>query len=91
MPMKIIRIQFKSRISDGFSTLIFPEGTTWGYGGLRKIRSAVYQLVSTSFDQHGKKIYMLPINVKVDKLVQGWKDVFINVGKLEFFIKSKDE
>ncbi len=83
--------QFKSRISDGFSTVIFPEGTTWGYGGLRKIRSAVYQLVSTSFDQHGKKIYMLPINVKVDKLVKGWKDVFINVGKPEFFIKSKDE
>lgn len=83
--------QFKSRISDGFSTLIFPEGTTWGYGGLRKIRSAVYQLVSTSFDQHGKKIYMLPINVKVDKLVKGWKDVFINVGKPEFFIKSKEE
>lgn len=82
---------FRERISEGFSTLIFPEGTTWGYGGLRKIRSAVYQLVSTSFDQYDKKIYILPINVKVDRLVKGWKDVFINVGKPQFFIKSKDE
>ncbi|MBU2510834.1 1-acyl-sn-glycerol-3-phosphate acyltransferase [bacterium] len=83
--------QFKTRISEGFSTLIFPEGTTWGYGGLRKIRSAVFQLVSTSFEQYDKKVYILPINVKVDKLVKGWKDVFINVGKPQFFFKSKDE
>ncbi len=83
--------QFKNRISDGFSTLVFPEGTTWGYGGLRKIRSAVYQLVSTSFEQCDKKVYVLPINVKVDKLVKGWKDVFINVGKPQFFFKSKEE
>ncbi len=83
--------QFKEKIGDGFSTLIFPEGTTWGYGGLRKIRSSVYQLVSTSFEQYGKKVYILPINVKVDKLVKGWKDVFINVGKPQFFIKSREE
>jgi 1-acyl-sn-glycerol-3-phosphate acyltransferase len=83
--------QFKDKIADGFSTLIFPEGTTWGYGGLRKIRSAVYQLVSTSFDQYGKKVYILPINVKVDRLMKGWKDVFINVGKPHFFIKSREE
>lgn len=83
--------KFKEKISEGFSTLVFPEGTTWGYGGLRRIRSAVYQLVSTSFEHHGKKVYILPINVKVDKLLKGWKDVFINVGKPQFFIASKEE
>lgn len=83
--------KFKERIADGFSTLIFPEGTTWGYGGLRRIRSAVYQLVATSWEQHDKKIYILPVNVKVDKLVKGWKDVFINIGAPQFFIKSKEE
>ena len=82
--------QFRSKISDGFSTLIFPEGTTWGYGGLRKIRSAVFQLVSTSYEEFGKKIYMVPINVKVDRLVSGWKDVFINIGTPEFFLKEKE-
>ncbi|MBW1644024.1 MAG: 1-acyl-sn-glycerol-3-phosphate acyltransferase, partial [Deltaproteobacteria bacterium] len=83
--------QFKSKISEGFSTLIFPEGTTWGFGGLKKIRSSVYQLVSNAFEQYDKKIYILPINVKVDRLVKGWKDVFINVGKPQFVIKSKDD
>lgn len=83
--------QFKEKISEGFSTLIFPEGTTWGYGGLRKMRSAVYQLVSTSYEQYGKKVYILPINVKVDKLVRGWKDVFINVGKPQFFTDTQEE
>mgnify|MGYP001546162365 CR=1 FL=1 len=83
--------EFKAKISEGFSTLIFPEGTTWGYGGLRRMRSAVYQLVSTSYDQYGKKVYILPINVKVDKLVRGWKDVFIDVGKPQFFTDTQEE
>ena len=83
--------QFKNKISEGFSTLIFPEGTTWGFGGLKKIRSSVYQLVSNAFEQYEKKIYILPINVKVDRLVKGWKDIFINVGPPQFVLKSREE
>lgn len=82
---------FKEAIAHGMSTLVFPEGTTWGFGGLKKIRSAVYQLVSSTFSQYRKKVYVLPINVKADRLVQGAKDVFINVGKPQFIIKSKEE
>ena len=58
--------QFRKKIHDGFSTLVFPEGTTWGYGGLKKIRSAVHQLVSNVLDQYDIRVYILPINVKVD-------------------------
>lgn len=83
--------QFKNKISEGFSTLVFPEGTTWGFGGLKKIRSSVYQLVSNAFEQYEKKIYILPINVKVDRLVKGWKDIFINVGQPQFVLKSREE
>ena len=83
--------QFKNKISEGFSTVIFPEGTTWGFGGLKKIRSSVYQLVSNAFEQYEKKVYILPINVKVDRLVKGWKDVFINVGPPQFILKSREE
>ncbi|MEA3470264.1 MAG: 1-acyl-sn-glycerol-3-phosphate acyltransferase, partial [Thermodesulfobacteriota bacterium] len=82
---------FKDTVSQGMSTLIFPEGTTWGFGGLKKIRSAAYQLVSNTFREYGKKVYVLPINVKVDRLVQGYKDVFINVGNPEFILKSKED
>lgn len=82
---------FKEKIANGFSTLIFPEGTTWGYGGLKKLRSAVYQLVNSSYTYYKKKVYVLPINVKVDKLVRGAKDIFINVGMPEFIEKSKEE
>jgi len=82
---------FKETITQGMSTLVFPEGTTWGFGGLKKIRSSAYQLVSDTFSQYRKKVYVLPINVKVDRLVQGCKDVFINVGKPQFVIKSKEE
>ncbi len=83
--------QFKTKIVEGFSTVVFPEGTTWGFGGLKKIRSSVYQLVSNAFEQYEKKIYILPINVKVDRLVKGWKDVFINVGQPLFILKSREE
>lgn len=82
---------FKETIAQGMSTLVFPEGTTWGFGGLKKIRSSAYQLVSSTFSQYRKKVYVLPINVKADRLVQGCKDVFINVGKPQFVIKSKEE
>lgn len=82
---------FKDTVSQGMSTLIFPEGTTWGFGGLKKIRSAAYQLVSNTFREYGKKVYVLPINVKVDRLLQGYKDVFINVGNPEFILKSKED
>jgi 1-acyl-sn-glycerol-3-phosphate acyltransferase len=83
--------EFRKKIYAGFSTLIFPEGTTWGYGGLKKIRSAVHQLVSNTLEQYEKRVYILPINVKVDRLVQGWKDVFINVGMPQFVIKPKED
>ncbi|MCP4665595.1 MAG: hypothetical protein GY849_04435 [Deltaproteobacteria bacterium] len=83
--------EFRRKIHAGFSTLIFPEGTTWGYGGLKKIRSAVHQLVTNTLEQHEKKVYILPINVKVDRLVRGWKDVFINVGKPRFVIKPRED
>jgi len=83
--------QFKHKIAEGFSTLIFPEGTTWGFGGLKKIRSSVYQLVSNAFEQYEKKVYILPINVKVDRLVKGWKDIFINVGPPQFILQSREE
>jgi len=82
---------FKKSVSQGMSTLIFPEGTTWGFGGLKKIRSSVFQLVTNTFGEYGEKVYILPINVKVDRLVQGCKDVFINVGCPEFILKSKDD
>jgi len=82
---------FKETIAQGMSTLVFPEGTTWGFGGLKKIRSSVYQLVSSTFSQYRKEVYVLPINVKVDRLIQGCKDVFINVGEPQFIIKSKEE
>ena len=83
--------EFRKKIHAGFSTLIFPEGTTWGYGGLKKIRSAVHQIVANTLEQYEKRVYILPINVKVDRLVQGWKDVFINVGKPRFVIKPKED
>lgn len=83
--------QFRKRIREGFSTLVFPEGTTWGYGGLKKIRSAVHQLVSNAFEQYDIRVYILPINVKVDRLVQGWKDVFINVGKPQFVFGPRED
>jgi 1-acyl-sn-glycerol-3-phosphate acyltransferase len=82
---------FKKSVSQGMSTLIFPEGTTWGFGGLKKIRSSVFQLVTNTFGEYGEKVYILPINVKVDRLVQGYKDVFINVGCPEFIQKSKED
>jgi 1-acyl-sn-glycerol-3-phosphate acyltransferase len=82
---------FKKSVSEGMSTLIFPEGTTWGFGGLKKIRSSVFQLVTNTFSEDGEKVYILPINVKVDRLVQGYKDVFINVGCPEFILKSKED
>lgn len=82
---------FKNRIVEGFSTVVFPEGTTWGFGGLKKMRSSVYQLVSNTFEQYQKKIYILPINVKVDGLIKGWKDIFINIGPPQFIIESRDE
>lgn len=82
---------FKKSVSQGMSTLIFPEGTTWGFGGLKKIRSSIFQLVTNTFGEYGEKVYILPINVKVDRLVQGYKDVFINVGCPEFILKSKDD
>lgn len=83
--------EFRKKISDDFSSLIFPEGTTWGYGGLRKIRSAIFQLVHTSYTHTQKKVFLLPINVKVDKLAQGYKDVFINIGKPLFLYAEKEE
>lgn len=82
---------FKERLSEGFSTLIFPEGTTWGYGGIKKIRSAAYQLVDNCYNYYQQKVHILPINVKVDRLVKGTKDIFINVGAPQFIQKSRDE
>ena len=84
-------VEFRKKIHAGFSTLVFPEGTTWGYGGLKKIRSAVHQLVTNTLEHYEKRVHILPINVKVDGLVQGWKDVFINVGKPQFVIKPKED
>ncbi len=78
-------------ISRGLSTLVFPEGTTWGFGGLKKIRSAVYQLVENTFQSAHQKVHILPINVKVDRLVGGGKDIFINIGNPVFFRCPKDE
>jgi len=68
-------------ISRGLSTVVFPEGTTWGFGGLKKIRSIVYQIVENTMESTHRKAFLLPINVKVDGLVKGKKDVFINIGK----------
>ncbi|PKN69633.1 MAG: hypothetical protein CVU54_09875 [Deltaproteobacteria bacterium HGW-Deltaproteobacteria-12] len=83
--------RFKEGSIQGISTLIFPEGTTWGYGGLKKIRSAVYQVLENTFQSAGRSVYILPINVKVDRLVKGAKDVFIRIGPPVFFRKPKDE
>ncbi|HDP80855.1 MAG TPA: hypothetical protein ENN21_08440 [Spirochaetes bacterium] len=75
----------------GLTTIVFPEGTTWGFGGLKKIRSSVYQLVENTYASYKKKAYVLPINVKVDRLLKGRKDIFINIGKPVFFRESKEE
>jgi 1-acyl-sn-glycerol-3-phosphate acyltransferase len=81
----------RESISRGLSTLVFPEGTTWGFGGLKKIRSAVYQLVENTFQSAQQKVHVIPINVKVDRLVKGGKDIFINIGSPVFFRCPKDE
>lgn len=82
--------RFRDSVSLGLSTLIFPEGTTWGHGGLKRIRSIVYQLVENIFESTKKKVYLLPINVKQDRLVVGKKDIFINVGKPVFYRDAKE-
>jgi 1-acyl-sn-glycerol-3-phosphate acyltransferase len=83
--------RFREGAVQGLSTLIFPEGTTWGFGGLKKIRSGAYQVVESSFQTAKRKVYVLPINVKVDRLVKGSKDVFIKVGKPFFMRKPREE
>lgn len=82
--------KLKSSIHSGFSTLIFPEGTTWGFGGLKNLRSGIYQLVDSTYRHFQKKLYILPINVKVDRCIAGKKDIFINVGKPVFILDEKD-
>ncbi len=81
----------RESISNGLSTLVFPEGTTWGFGGLKKIRSAVFQLVDNTFQSAHQKVHVIPINVKVDRLVKGGKDIFINIGSPVFFRCPKEE
>lgn len=83
--------KLKSSIHSGFSTLIFPEGTTWGFGGLKNLRSGIFQLVDSTFRHFQKKLYILPINVKVDRCMVGKKDIFINVGKPVFILDEKDK
>ncbi|HOI73108.1 MAG TPA: 1-acyl-sn-glycerol-3-phosphate acyltransferase [Syntrophales bacterium] len=83
--------KFREAAARGLSTLIFPEGTTWGFGGLKKIRSAAFQVVEGAFESAREKVYILPINVKVDRLVRGSKDVFIRVGRPFFARKPKEE
>ena len=83
--------QFKESSARGISTLIFPEGTTWGYGGLKKIHSSVYHVLENTFQGTGRKVFILPINIKVDRLGKGAKDVFIRIGQPVFFRKPKDE
>jgi 1-acyl-sn-glycerol-3-phosphate acyltransferase len=83
--------RFRDSSIQGISTLIFPEGTTCGYGGLKKIHSSVYHVLEKTFQSTGQKVYILPINVKVDRLVKGAKDVFIRIGPPVFFRKPKDE
>ncbi|MEJ5362128.1 MAG: 1-acyl-sn-glycerol-3-phosphate acyltransferase [Spirochaetota bacterium] len=83
--------KLKESIHKGFSTLIFPEGTTWGYGGLKNLRSGIYQLVDNTYRHFQKKLYILPINVKVDRCMVGKKDIFINVGKPVFILDVKDK
>lgn len=83
--------RFREGALQGLSTVIFPEGTTWGFGGLKKIRSAAFQVVEGTFESARRKVYILPINVKVDRLVQGSKDVFIRVGRPFFMRKPREE
>lgn len=82
--------KLKRSIHNGFSTLIFPEGTTWGFGGLKNLRSGIFQLVDSTYRHFAKKLYILPINVKVDRCMIGKKDIFINVGKPVFILDEKD-
>jgi 1-acyl-sn-glycerol-3-phosphate acyltransferase len=82
---------FREGAVQGLSALVFPEGTTWGYGGLKKIRSSVYQIVESAFQAANKKVYILPINVKMDRLAEGSKDVFINVGEPFFMREPREE
>ncbi|HOJ30136.1 MAG TPA: 1-acyl-sn-glycerol-3-phosphate acyltransferase, partial [Spirochaetota bacterium] len=83
--------KLKSSIHSGFSTLIFPEGTTWGFGGLKNLRSGIFQLVDSTYRHFQKKLYILPINVKVDRCMIGKKDIFINIGKPVFILDEKDK
>ncbi|MCX8125103.1 MAG: 1-acyl-sn-glycerol-3-phosphate acyltransferase [Spirochaetes bacterium] len=82
--------KLKESIYSGFSTLIFPEGTTWGFGGLKNLRSGIFQLVDSTYRHFQKKLYILPINVKVDRCIAGKKDIFINVGKPVFILDDKE-
>lgn len=83
--------QIRDNVGQGLSSLIFPEGTTWGYGGLKKIRSGIYQLVSNTWELYRKKVYILPINVKVDRCIKGVKDVFISIGEPQFMLSQREE
>lgn len=83
--------KFREGTAQGLSTLIFPEGTTRGFGGLKKIRSAAFQIVEDTFHSTCGEVHILPINVKVDRLVRGSKDVFIKVGRPYFIRKSKED
>ena len=84
-------VKFKHSIHSGFSTLIFPEGTTWSFGGLKNLRSGIFQLVDSTYRHFRQKLYILPINVKVDRCIAGKKDIFINVGEPFFMLGDKEK
>ncbi|MBN1534214.1 MAG: 1-acyl-sn-glycerol-3-phosphate acyltransferase [Spirochaetes bacterium] len=81
----------KNSVTRGMSTVVFPEGTTWGFGGLKRIRSIVYQLVERTLTTLQKKVFIIPVNIKVDRLTTGAKDVFIRIGRPVFLQCTKDE
>jgi 1-acyl-sn-glycerol-3-phosphate acyltransferase len=81
----------RNSVTRGMSTVVFPEGTTWGCGGLKRIRSIVYQLVEKTLATLQKKVFIIPVNVKVDRLTTGAKDVFIRIGRPVFLQCAKEE
>jgi hypothetical protein len=47
--------------------------------------------VEGAFESARREVYILPINVKVDRLVRGYKDVFIRVGRPFFMRKPRED
>jgi len=56
--------RFKDSSVRGISTLIFPEGTTWGYGGLKKSTAPCIRFWKTPFRAPAGKCISCPSTLR---------------------------